>query len=62
MARTNYSFNKRQRELAKKQKREEKKQRRLERKETVPGDPSQAQDDTTPADAAPAEVAPPVES
>jgi len=62
MARTNYSFNKRQRELAKKQKREEKKQRRLERKETVPGDPSQAQDDAVPADAAPAEVAPPVES
>ncbi len=33
MARQNYSFNKRQRELAKKQKREEKRQKRLERKD-----------------------------
>jgi hypothetical protein len=32
LARTNYSFGKRQRELAKKQKREEKLQRRKERK------------------------------
>jgi len=35
MARPNYSFQKRQKELAKKKKKEEKKQRKLERK-TIP--------------------------
>lgn len=35
MARTNYSYGKRLRELAKKQKREEKLQRRKERKEAI---------------------------
>jgi len=37
LARTNYSFEKRQKELAKKKKKEEKKQRKLEKQET-PGE------------------------
>ncbi len=35
MARTNYSYEKRQKELAKKKKKEEKKQRKLEKKQGV---------------------------
>jgi len=38
LARTNYSFEKRQKELAKKKKKEEKKQRRLEKKNETTGD------------------------
>ena len=38
MARTNYSFEKRQKELAKKKKKEEKKQRKLEKKNISDGD------------------------
>ena len=35
MSRTNYSFEKRQKELAKKKKKEEKRQRKLEKKENL---------------------------
>jgi hypothetical protein len=38
MARPNYSFQKRQKELAKKKKKEEKKQRKLERKTNPEGE------------------------
>ena len=38
MARTNYSFEKRQKELAKKKKKEAKKQRRLEKKNEAAGE------------------------
>lgn len=38
MARTNYSFEKRQKELAKKKKKEEKKQRKLEKQQNVDGE------------------------
>ena len=52
MAKPNYSFEKRQRELAKKQKQDEKLQRRLERKNNPLGDdpnaPAEAVDGTEP--------------
>ncbi|UCD66208.1 MAG: hypothetical protein JSW69_00855 [Deltaproteobacteria bacterium] len=38
MARTNYSFEKRQKELAKKKKKEEKRQRKLEKKKIAAGE------------------------
>ena len=38
MARTNYSFEKRQKELAKKKKKEEKKQRKLEKQKNSDGE------------------------
>lgn len=38
MARTNYSFEKRQKELAKKKKKEEKRQRKLEKKKDFPAE------------------------
>ncbi len=38
MARTNYSYEKRQKELAKKKKREEKRQRKLEKKKDSVGE------------------------
>ena len=38
MARTNYSFEKRQKELAKKKKKEEKKQRKLEKQKDLAGE------------------------
>ncbi len=38
VARTNYSYEKRQKELAKKKKKEEKKQRKLEKKQNLTGD------------------------
>ena len=38
MARTNYSFEKRQKELAKKKKKEEKRQRKLEKQNDSAGD------------------------
>jgi len=47
LARTNYSFEKRQKELAKKKKKEEKRQRKLNKQETLgegENTPSQPQD------------------
>ncbi len=41
MARTNYSFEKRQKELAKKKKKEEKRQRKLEKKQDPQPVPSE---------------------
>jgi hypothetical protein len=38
LARTNYSFEKRQKELAKKKKKEEKRQRKLEKKKNAAGE------------------------
>ena len=38
MAKTNYSFEKRQKELAKKKKKEEKRQRKLEKQNSIAGD------------------------
>jgi hypothetical protein len=38
LARTNYSFEKRQKELAKKKKKEEKRQRKLEKKKIAAGE------------------------
>jgi hypothetical protein len=46
LARTNYSFEKRQKELAKKKKKEEKKQRRLEKQNEAAG----AKDNLSPQD------------
>ena len=42
MARTNYSFEKRQKELAKKKKKEEKKQRKQEKQKTPGGEKENA--------------------
>jgi hypothetical protein len=39
LAKTNYSFEKRQKELAKKKKKDEKRQRKLEKTEIPPGEP-----------------------
>jgi hypothetical protein len=41
MAKPNYSFEKRQRDLAKKQKKEEKQQRKSEKQKEQPEDPAQ---------------------
>jgi hypothetical protein len=51
LARHNYSFEKRQRDLAKKQKKEEKRQRKLERVDEPGTDPdgAEAGDETEPA-------------
>lgn len=49
MARTNYSFEKRQRELAKKKKQEEKRQRKAARSATTAG-PAKEQDAEPPAE------------
>lgn len=49
MARTNYSFEKRQRELAKKKKQEEKRQRKAARSATT-AEPAKDQDVAPPAD------------
>lgn len=50
MARTNYSFEKRQRELAKKKKQEEKRQRKAQRSdERPPADGTDAAEQTPPA-------------
>ena len=46
MARNNYSFEKRQKELARKKKKEEKKQRRLEKQNEATGE----KDDLSPPD------------
>ncbi|MBW2485044.1 MAG: hypothetical protein JRF05_06770 [Deltaproteobacteria bacterium] len=46
MARTNYSFEKRQKELAKKKKKEEKKKRRLEKQNEA----AEAKDNLSPQD------------
>jgi len=46
LARTNYSFEKRQKELARKKKKEEKKQRRLEKQNETAGE----KDDLSPQD------------
>lgn len=54
MAKPNYSFEKRQRELAKKKKKEEKLKEKAGRK-TGDGAPDDAPEQETPADAAPAE-------
>jgi len=43
LARTNYSFEKRQKELAKKKKKEEKRQRKLEKKNPGEGNEDQIQ-------------------
>ncbi|MBE9520119.1 MAG: hypothetical protein IME97_03250 [Proteobacteria bacterium] len=45
MARTNYSFEKRQKELAKKKKKEEKRQRKLEKKNLAEGKETPAGED-----------------
>lgn len=51
MARTNYSFEKRQRELAKKKKQEEKRQKKQQRQEPAPTVESpQAPPDATPTE------------
>jgi hypothetical protein len=52
MAKPNYSFEKRQRELAKKKKKEEKRQQKLKEKEEIaPGDPAaDPADDSTGAE------------
>lgn len=52
MARHNYQFEKRQRDLAKKQKKEEKRQRKLERPDDPLGEgqPDESNADTPPAD------------
>jgi len=41
MARTNFSYGKRQREIAKKKKQEDKRQRRMDKRKTKGSDPSQ---------------------
>ncbi len=58
MATPNYSYEKRQRELAKKRKAEEKRQRKLNGKPDEPGNPDDAQAEGGPADA-PADPAEP---
>lgn len=49
LATPNYSYEKRQRELAKKRKQEEKRQKKTERKDELPGTPQQPGEDTAPS-------------
>jgi len=49
LARTNYSFEKRQKELAKKKKKEEKKQRKLEKKMVETNETDKIENDPTPS-------------